>query len=82
MRQKKFIHNKENSIKKNTVFCAECGEALELVGIEKVDIQKIKERHKNCRKIGRFNGDKCAMLFIAEANEDLFTEDESEEKDL
>ncbi len=76
MKQKKLNQDKENTLK-NTVFCHECGEALDMFGIEKVDLQKIKERHKHCREIGRFNGDKCAMLFIAQANEDLFSEDES-----
>lgn len=76
MKQKKFIPDKSKTLK-NTIFCSECGEALEMFGIEEVDIQKIKERHKHCREIGRFNGDKCAMLFIAQANEDLFPEDES-----
>jgi hypothetical protein len=33
---------------------------------EKIDLRKIKERHKHCVDIGKFKGDKCAMLFIAE----------------
>ena len=77
MRKKKFIHKKENALNKNTIFCAECGEDLELFGIEGVDVQKVKERHKRCRETGKFNGDKCAMLFIAQSNEELFDEDES-----
>ncbi len=67
---------------KNIVFCSECGEELELFGIEEIDIQKIKERHQRCRDIGKFNGDKCAMLFIAQSNEDLFIGDESSDEDL
>ena len=60
------------------IFCAECGEELELFGIEGIDVQKVKERHKRCRDIGKFNGDKCAMLFIVQSEDDLFIdEDES-----
>ena len=77
--KKKYIHKKDESLKKDVVFCAECGEELELFGIEgKVDIKKIRERHKHCRDIGKFKGDKCAMLFIAQSEDDLFMdEDES-----
>jgi len=74
--RKKFIHKKESALKKNIIFCAECGEELELFGIEEVDVLKIKERHKRCRETGKFKGDKCAMLFIAQSNEELFNEDE------
>jgi hypothetical protein len=82
MKQKKFILKKDSSLGKNIVFCSECGEELELFGIEEIDIQKIKERHQRCRDIGKFNGDKCAMLFIAQSNEDLFIGDESSDEDL
>lgn len=82
MKQKKYIHKKDNSLGNKIIFCSECGEELELFGIEKIDIQKIQERHKRCRDIGKFNGDKCAMLFIAQSNEELFTDDESLDKDL
>ena len=75
--KKKFIHKKDENIKKDVVFCAECGEELDMFGIEgKIDIEKIKARHNRCKEIGKFNGDKCAMLFIAQSNEELFNEDE------
>lgn len=77
MKKKKFIHKEEDSLKKKMIFCAECGEALEMAGIEEADVQKIKERHKHCRETGKFKGDKCAMLFIVESNEELFTDDKS-----
>ncbi|MCX7797066.1 MAG: hypothetical protein N2249_00405 [Melioribacter sp.] len=78
--KKKNINNieKEDSIKNNVIFCTECGEALSLVGIEPFDIEKVKERHENCKRAGKFKGDKCAMLFIVESNEDLFSPDEEE----
>jgi len=73
---------KTDPMGKKIIFCSECGEELELFGIGEVDVQKIKERHKRCREVGRFNGDKCAMLFIAESNEYLFNDDESSSEDL
>lgn len=79
MKQKKHIHNKEISLKNKTIFCAECGEELEMFGLEEVDLKKIKERHKRCRESGKFNGDKCAMLFIAQANEEQFSGESSDE---
>lgn len=58
-------------IKNNVFFCTECGEDLSMFGIsgEPIDLKKIKERHKNCIDKGKFKGDKCAMLFIAEETE-------------
>lgn len=82
MKLKKYIHKKENGLNKNVVFCTECGEDLELFGMEKVDIQKTKERYRRCKESGKFNGDKCAMLFIAESGDDLLNDDESLNKDL
>lgn len=74
--KKKFIHKKDEALGKNVMFCAECGEELDFFGIEGVDVKKIKERHKKCRETGKFKGDKCAMLFIAESDDQLFPEDE------
>ena len=64
-------------MKNKVIFCAECGEELELFGITgEIDIQKVRERHKRCKEVGRFNGDKCAMLFIAEDIDITSIEDE------
>lgn len=65
---------KEDSLKQRTIFCAECGEELELFGIDdkKINLEELQERHKRCKETGKFKGDKCAMLFIAESNEELF----------
>ena len=77
--KKRYIHKKDENLKNEVVFCAECGEELELFGIEgKIDVEKIKARHHRCKEIGKFKGDKCAMLFIAQSEDDLFIdEDES-----
>lgn len=78
MTKKKLTHKEENNLKKNMIFCSECGEELELFGIDSnIDLEKIKARHKRCREIGKFKGDKCAMLFIAESEDaDLFQDEE------
>jgi len=72
MENEKNINQKDKSIKKNIVFCSECGEDLTMFGLsgEKIDLKKIKERHKHCVDIGKFKGDKCAMLFIADDSVD------------
>ncbi len=80
MKRRKYTHNKEKSLKQNVIFCAECGEELDMFGLtgEKIDVKKIKERHKHCREIGKFKGDKCAMLFIAEENDVTLPSDEED----
>jgi hypothetical protein len=75
MQREKFTHKKDESETRKTIFCAECGDELEMFGVSDVDLQKIKERHKRCRDIGKFKGDKCAMMFIADAGEFPFTEE-------
>jgi hypothetical protein len=66
MNKKKSIHSKELAVKNNNVFCAECGEELDMFGINgEVDQNKIKERHKRCREKGKFKGDLCSMMFIS-----------------
>jgi hypothetical protein len=78
MKRKKYLHKKDHSLKKSVVFCSECGDDLEMFGISEVDVDKVKERHKHCREIGKFKGDTCAMLFIADAIEPASPEDEAE----
>jgi hypothetical protein len=73
MKEKKTTHKIEDEfvIKNNIVYCTECGDELSMFGISggSVDLKKIKERHKRCIDNGKFKGDKCAMLFIAEESE-------------
>lgn len=80
MKRQKYTHRKEKSLKQNVIFCAECGEELEIFGLTggKIDIQKVKERYKRCRDIGKFKGDKCAMLFIAEESDIMLRPDEED----
>lgn len=71
MKKKNYTHKKDETPLKKIIFCAECGEELDFFGISKVNVDKIKERHRNCREKGKFKGDKCAMLFIASDDENL-----------
>lgn len=80
MNSEKSTPKKDESVKKNIIFCAECGEELTIFGLsgEKIDLKKIKERHKRCMDMGKFKGDKCAMLFIADDSEDGTLPDEDD----
>jgi hypothetical protein len=78
MNEKKYTDNKDEAPMKKVVFCAECGEELNLFGIDKINLEKVKERYHNCKESGKFKGDKCAMLFIAEENEDFIQPDEAD----
>lgn len=76
MKKKNYTHKKDKAPLKDVIFCAECGEELDLFGISKVEVDKVKERYRNCKEKGKFKGDKCAMLFIASDEEDFNVEDE------
>jgi len=66
MNKKKSIHSKEQAVKNDIAFCAECGEELDLFGISgEVDQEKIIERHRRCKEKGKFKGDVCSMMFIS-----------------
>jgi hypothetical protein len=68
----------ESSLKNNLQFCTECGEDLTNAGIELVDIKALKARHKKCKESGKFKGDKCAMIFIAQEDIEINPTDEDE----
>ncbi|MEW6194933.1 MAG: hypothetical protein AB1521_07255 [Bacteroidota bacterium] len=77
MRKKKIINSNKEEAKKDTIYCTECGEDLKMFGIDskKVDLSKATKRFQQCKKTGKFKGDKCAMIFIAESNEDLLIDE-------
>lgn len=68
----------ESSIKNSLQFCTECGEDLTNAGIESVDIKALEARHKKCKESGKFKGDKCAMIFIAQEDVEINPADEDE----
>lgn len=76
MKKKNYTHNKDEAPLKRVIFCAECGEELDMFGISDVNVEQVKERYQNCKAKGKFKGDKCAMLFIASEDENITPEDE------
>lgn len=65
------------SLKDDILFCTECGEDLNQFGIDsEIDIEKVRQRYKNCKATGKFKGDKCAMLFIAQDIEDFLKDED------
>ncbi|MBM4170902.1 MAG: hypothetical protein FJ214_03420 [Ignavibacteria bacterium] len=76
--RKKYIHDKDKAESKQILFCSECGDELEFFGVseKEINIEKVKERYHTCKEKGKFKGDKCAMLFIAEPNEDSEADEE------
>lgn len=67
-KKKKLIHKKEESISEEVKFCVECDD--DLTNFDVAPMLKTKEEvlanHENCKKIGKFKGDKCSKLFITE----------------
>ncbi|NMB83259.1 MAG: hypothetical protein GYA14_15730 [Ignavibacteria bacterium] len=76
MKKKNYTHKKEEAPLSGVIFCAECGEELNMFGISNVNVEQVKERYRNCKAKGKFKGDKCAMLFIASDEENINVEDE------
>lgn len=77
MKDKISVLDNGNGQKQKFIFCTECGEELDLFVFseQSKDLKKIKERFMKCKETGKFKGDKCAMIFIAESNEELFTDE-------
>ena len=80
-------HNKnmtqQNSSPENDVrFCLNCNDMDDLATSEEAkQIDQIHERFDNCRKTGRFDGDLCARLFVAEDDidsPDIFAEEDED----
>jgi len=84
------MRTRKNNLKKNEFvssvkFCTECGAVLEDYSLKKTSKDEISalERFHNCRKSGKFKGEFCSRLFIAENNIDEFPEQElSAEEDI
>lgn len=80
MKRQKFTHNKEKALKNDIKFCSECGEDLDAFGLDgaDIDLKKVEERHKSCKEKGKFKGDICSMMFIADPSEPAIAKDEDE----
>lgn len=61
-------------------FCTKCQAELDNLSLEpeNLNLAKVKARFKNCVKTGKFEGDLCAKVFIAQDNQfiDLWNEDD------
>ena len=74
-REKRYIGSmkaKKASVRKKGepagLFCLSCGEELEnfSVSSDAADIEAIRKRHAKCVGKGKFDGEFCARLFIAD----------------
>jgi hypothetical protein len=61
---------------KDVLFCTQCGEELNEFYLSAAcsNIEDIRKRHENCKRTGKFQGDACAMLFIADNSDIDFLE--------
>jgi hypothetical protein len=75
MKKKNYTHKKDETPFRKVIYCSECGDELDMFGIDYVNVEKVKERYQNCKAKGKFKGDKCAMLFIASDEETIISED-------
>lgn len=78
MKKKKSIHKKEESISEEVKFCVECNEDLNNFDIDPMlkGKKEVLANHQNCKKTGKFKGDKCSKLFIEEADDVSFPVEE------
>jgi len=79
MKKEKFKYNEETSSKKGIEFCVNC-DGLEDLAVtpEAEDLEGIKQRFHNCEHTGKFSGDICSRMFVAEKSDDpgyLFEEE-------
>jgi hypothetical protein len=65
-------------------FCTKCQAELDNLAFEpeNLDLEKAKARFNKCVDTGRFDGDLCARVFIAQENQFLTIWDEDDYTDL
>lgn len=70
-KKRKSIRKKDESISEEIKFCIECNEDLDFFDVNPMLKSKkdVLENHENCKKTGKFKGDKCSKLFISEEEE-------------
>jgi len=78
MKNQKLLIDKEKAIKNNIRFCSECGSDLDSFGFDGTgaDLEKARERHQKCKETGKFKGDLCSMIFIADPDDPVSPPDE------
>jgi len=64
----------------HVIFCMNCDDIEDLsVSPEADDMDAIRDRFRNCKRSGNFDGDICSRLFVAETGDDpgpLYDDDE------
>jgi hypothetical protein len=83
MNPKHTLPTRDDLLKQKVVFCTECGAQLEnfcvSAGVD--DIESIKKTLAQCKKDGKFVGDFCSKLFIADTElRETLWEDLAKEK--
>jgi hypothetical protein len=71
-KKKKLIHKKDDSISEEVKFCIECDQDLNNFDVNPMlkTKKEVLDNHENCKKTGKFKGDKCSKLFITEEDEE------------
>ncbi len=74
---KKPILITEDSTQDKTKYCIECDTKLDdfCFSDDADNLDAVRKHHEECKKIARFNGDKCSRIFIAEPVEDRDSEE-------
>jgi len=72
-KKKKLILKKDESISEEVKFCIECDQDLNNFDVDPLlkTKKEVLDNHENCKKTGKFKGDRCSKLFITE-EEDFF----------
>ncbi len=72
-KKKKPILKKDESISEEVKFCIECDQDLNNFDVNPMlkTKKEVLDNHENCKKTGKFKGDRCSKLFITEEGEDF-----------
>ena len=65
---KKKKSKSSGELKEDLLFCTECGKELDNICFDEKqmnDKDYLQKNHDNCRKTGKFKGEMCSRMFIA-----------------
>ena len=82
-REIKKMPEKVEQLKLDVKFCTECETDLDNFFLSKKadDIEGVKANHENCKHIGKFKGEMCSKIFIAQMEEDLDSVEDDDDLD-
>ena len=73
---------KRRDAERDVRFCLNCNDMDDLATSEEAeDLESLQKRFRNCNETGRFDGDICARLFVADdaiEDADLFADDDED----